>query len=140
MSASPCACALVVEKMQAAERGPVRKRVLLRFFALFCSCYVLGVVFLHYSASTANGRDEVATVTKLPAVCGYVVILPQGSGLDALKNTGGRRQDMVDKNVEVPSRLLVVCKTGLVETRCGVLSSHSSLHSQNSSSITTIVS
>ena len=63
----PCACALVVEKMQAAERGPVRKRVLLRFFALFCSCYVLGVVFLHYSASTANGRDEVATVTKLPA-------------------------------------------------------------------------
>ena len=138
---SPCACALVVETMQAAERGPVRKRILLRFFALFCSCYVLGVVFLHYSASTVSGRDEIATVTKLPAVCGYV-ILPQGSGLDALKNSGGRRQDiMVAKNVELPSRLLVVCKTGLVETRCGVLSSHhSSLHSQNSSSITTIVS
>ena len=31
-------------------------RVLLRFFALFCSCYVLGVLFLHYSASSVGGR------------------------------------------------------------------------------------
>ena len=45
-----------------------RKRVLLHFFALFCSCYALGVRFRHYSAAgvkkgclTRGGRGRVAT-------------------------------------------------------------------------------
>jgi hypothetical protein len=93
-----------------ADRSGVTKGVLLRFFALFCSCYVLGVLFLHYSASTAGGKSE-------------------GLGLDAAEEASEGKE-----SVQRPSRVLVYCKTGLHVTRCGLFPRVSSVNTLNSSS------
>ena len=57
-----CACAVRKRgMMNTAVRGGGGNGVLCRFFALFCTCYVLGVIFLHYSVTTAGGnKNEVS--------------------------------------------------------------------------------
>ena len=104
-----------------------RRGGLLRFFALFCSCYVLGVLFLHYSASTAGGKSEVTRRRVHEITVKHQ--FPQGAGLDAAEEASEGKD-----SVQRPSRVLVYCKTGLHMTPCGLFHRVSSINTPNSSS------
>ena len=71
-------------------QGGQRKRVLLHFFALFCSCYALGVLFLHYSAA---GVRKVSPVRGERSYELFVLRLTGSHRLSTQPSTAGRGEE-----------------------------------------------